>query len=97
MKKFMVLTYGFVPPTAEVQRAWGEWFTKVGPKLVDPGNPFGRGIELTKTDRTELTLDSATPLVGYCILNAEDMAEAESLVADMPIIESVRVYEAHSM
>jgi hypothetical protein len=35
--------------------------------------------------------------VGYCIVNAEDMQEAESLVADMPIIDSVRIYEAHSM
>src|SRR5262249_14013152 len=25
MKKFLVLTYGFVPPTDEVQQAWAEW------------------------------------------------------------------------
>jgi hypothetical protein len=97
MKKFLVLTYGFVTPTAEVQKAWGDWFTSVGPRLADPGNPFGRGVELTTTARTELTLDSSSPLVGYCILNAQDMQEAESLVAGMPIIDSVRIYEAHSM
>jgi hypothetical protein len=97
MKKFMVLTYGFVPPTDEVKQAWGKWFSAVGPRLVDPGNPLGRGVELTDTARTDLTLESPSPLVGYCILNAESMAEAESLVADMPIIESVRIYEAHSM
>ena len=38
MKKFVVLTYGFTPPTDEVQRAWGEWFKSVGPRLVDPGS-----------------------------------------------------------
>jgi hypothetical protein len=97
MKKFMVLTYGFVTPTEEVQKAWGAWFSSVASRLVDPGNPFGRGVELTKAARTDLTLDSPSPLVGYCILNAESMEEAESLVADMPIIESVRIYEAHSM
>ena len=97
MKKFLVLTYGFTPPTAEVQQEWGAWFTSVGPRLADPGNPFGRGVELTKDTRTELTLDSPSPMVGYCILNAEDLAEAESLVATMPIIDSVRVYEAQSM
>jgi hypothetical protein len=97
MKKFMILTFGFVPPTDEIKQAWGNWFASVGPRLVDPGNPFGRGLELTKDARTDLTLDSPSPLVGYCILNAEDMEEAESLVADMPIIESVRIYEAHSM
>jgi hypothetical protein len=97
MKKFMVLTYGFVTPTDEVKQAWGEWFSTVAPRLVDPGNPFGRGVEITKADRTELSLDSPSPLVGYCILNAESMEEAESLVSTMPIIESVRIYEAHSM
>ncbi len=97
MKKFMVLTFGFVAPTEEVQQAWGAWFTSVGPRLVDPGNPFGRGVELTKDGRAELTLDSPSPLVGYCILNAESLEEAESLVSEMPIIDSVRVYEAHSM
>jgi hypothetical protein len=97
MKKFLVLTYGFVPPTEEVKQAWGAWFSSVGSRLVDPGNPFGRGVELTKAARIDLTLDSPSPLVGYCILNAESMEEAESLVAEMPIIDSVRVYEAHSM
>jgi hypothetical protein len=97
MKKFLLLTYGFVPPTDDVQQAWGKWFSSVGSRLVDPGNPFGRGVEITRDGRTDLTLDSPSPLVGYCILNAEDMQEAESLVSSMPIIESVRIYEAHSM
>jgi hypothetical protein len=46
---------------------------------------------------TELTVQSPSPLVGYCILNAGSLEEAESLARGMPIIESVRVYEAHSM
>jgi hypothetical protein len=98
VKKFLVLTYGFIPPTDEVQRAWGAWFTKAGPHLVDPGSPFGRGVEITREGRrTELTLQSPSPLVGYCILNADSIEEAEALVRDMPVIDSVRVYEAHSM
>jgi hypothetical protein len=97
VKKFVVLTYGFVPPTDEVQRAWGEWFKSAGPHLVDPGSPFGRGVEVTRDGRTELTLQSPSPLVGYCILNAGSLEEAESFVRGMPIIESVRIYEAHSM
>jgi hypothetical protein len=97
MKKFLVLTYGFTPPTDDVQQAWGEWFNAAGPRLVDPGSPFGRGVEVTRERRTELDLQSPSPLVGYCILNADSLEEAESLVRSMPIIESVRVYEAHSM
>jgi hypothetical protein len=97
MKKFVVLTYGFTPPTAEVQEAWGAWFGSVGGRLVDPGSPFGRGVEITATARTELDLDSPSPLVGYCILDAESLDEAEALVSSMPVIESVRIYECHSM
>ena len=97
MKKFVVLTFGFTPPTDETNQAWGAWFAAAGPSLVDPGSPFGRGVELTAVGRTDLTLDSPSPLVGYCILNAESLDEAERLVSTMPIIESVRIYEAHSM
>ena len=73
-----------------------------GPQLVDPGSPFGRGVELRRGEqseltRTDLTLDSPAPMVGYCILNAESLQDAEDLVASMPIIESVRIYEAQSM
>jgi hypothetical protein len=63
----------------------------------DPGSPFGRGVEVTRDSRTELSLESPSPLTGYCIINADSLEEAESLVRGMPIIESVRVYEAHSM
>jgi hypothetical protein len=97
MKKFVVLTYGFTPPTDEIKQEWGAWFSSVGSRLVDPGSPFGQGIELTNAGRTELTLESPSPLVGYCILNADSLDEAERLVSSMPIIDSVRVYEAHSM
>jgi hypothetical protein len=97
MKKFLVLTYGYTAPTPEVQKAWGDWFASVGAHLVDPGSPFGRGVEITPTRRTDLDLTSPAPLVGYCILNADSLDEAEKLVATMPVIHSVRVYETHSM
>ncbi len=97
MKKSVVLTYGFTAPTDDIQKPWGAWFTAAGPRLVDPGSPFGRGFELTRTGRAELTLETPSPLVGYCILNAESLDEAEQLVSTMPIIDSVRIYEANSM
>ena len=97
MKKFLVLTYGFTTPTEEVQQAWGAWFASVGPHMIDPGSPFGRGVEITRESRTELTLQSPAPLVGYCIIDAENLEEAGELVQTMPIIHSVRIYEAQSM
>jgi hypothetical protein len=59
--------------------------------------PFGRGVEIPSDGRTELTLESPSPLTGYRIINADSLEEAESLVRGMPVIESVRVCEAHSM
>ena len=56
-----------------------------------------RRLRRPRSRRTELTLESPSPLVGYCILNADSLDEAERLVSSMPIIDSVRVYEAHSM
>jgi hypothetical protein len=97
VKKFILLHYGFEAPTEEIKQAWGAWFAAVGPRLVDPGSPFGRGLEITKTGRTDLTLDSPAPITGYCILNAESLDEAEALVKDLPLIDGVRIYEAMSM
>jgi hypothetical protein len=57
---------------------------------------LGRGVDLTNDGRTELNLHSPSPPVGYCLLNAEDLEHAESLMS-MPIIDSVRIYESHSM
>ena len=97
MKKFLVLTYGYTTPTPEVQQAWGDWFAAAGPHLADQGSPFSRGVQLTSDARTELSLDTPRPLTGYCILNAADLTDAESIVASMPIIDGVRIYEADSM
>lgn len=71
--------------------------TPAGPRLADPGSPSGRGVEVTRDGRTELTLQSPAPLTGYRILNAGRLEEAESLARGMPVVDSVRVYEAHSM
>jgi len=96
MKKFMFLNYGFEEPTPEVITAWREWFASVGDRIVDSGNPFSAGREVTKTDVRDLPRE-AESLTGYCIVNAEDMDEAQRLLHGCPIIHSVRIYEAASM
>ena len=96
MKKFVLITYGFTTPTPEIQQAWGRWFASIGDKLVDGGNPLGNGIEISHTGTQTLTrgLESLT---GYCIINAENLEEAEQVARGCPIITSIRVYEAMSM
>ncbi len=96
MKKFVLLTYGYETPTEEIMDAWSNWFASIGDKMVDNGNPFGSGREITRTGTKELSLDTEA-LTGYLIINADNIDEAEKIAKECPIITSIRVYEAMSM
>ena len=96
MKKFVFLHYGFVTPTSEIGQAWGNWFESIGDKIVDSGNPFGYGREITKDGTKELPL-GLNSITGYTIINAADMDEAEEIAQTCPFITGIRVYEADSM
>ena len=94
MKKFIIL-YGDKSQSSAGRDEWMQWFASIGASIVDNGNPFGDGREVTKTGGRDLAGD-ATPITGYTIVNAEDMDAAEKLVAGAPI-DSVRIYEALPM
>ena len=92
MKKFMILTYGFVPPTQEIMAAWGQWFGSIAEKIADHGGHFSAGREISDAGTRELPLgiDSIT---GFLIINAENLDEAEKIAQACPHITSTRVYE----
>ncbi len=92
----MFLHYGYVTPTQEIQEDWGNWFTTYGDKMIDSGNPFGYGKEITATESKELPLDLSA-ITGYSIISAADFAEAEEIAKACPSITSIRVYEMNSM
>ena len=96
MKKFIILIYGYEPPTPAVMEAWGNWFAKVGGNFVDSGSPLGAGREITKSGSRDLA-GEASPITGYSIVSATNIEEAEKLLEGLPIIDSVRIYEAMSM
>ncbi len=96
MKKFVFLYFGFERPTQEIKDAWSNWFASIGDKLVDSGNPFGAGREITHSGSKELPLDNRA-ITGYSIINAESINEAEEIAKGCPTITSVRVYEAMAM
>jgi hypothetical protein len=96
MKKFMFLAYGYETPSPEIHDAWGKWFASIGDKIVDGGNPFGPGKEITHNGIKELPHDLGA-ITGYTIINAENMDEAVEIARGCPIITSLRVYEAMSM
>lgn len=96
MKKYMLLHYGFGPPTPEIGEAWGKWFSSIADHIVDGGNPFSKGREITEEGTKELPLgiDSIT---GYTIINAENLDRAEEIAATCPSITGIRVYEMSPM
>ncbi len=94
MKKFIFL-YGDKSGGAGVKEDWQQWFAAIGASIVDNGNPFGDGREVTNTGTRDLDGD-ATPITGYTIVNAESMEAASKLLDGVPI-GSVRIYEALAM
>lgn len=96
MKKFVLLYVGAVEPTQEVMDGWTKWFEVLRERVVDSGNPFGPGKEITKTGTKALPQDKEA-ISGYTIINAQSIEEVEKLAKDCPIITSIRVYEALPM
>jgi hypothetical protein len=96
MKKFVLLCYGFETPTDAIMQAWQNWFASIGDRMVDSGNPFRAGREITHTGTTELPVDRQA-ITAYMIINADNMDEAEKIAKACPIITSIRVYEAVTM
>jgi hypothetical protein len=96
MKKFVLLYIGMWENTPEVMEGWKKWFGVLGNRVVDNGNPFGPGKEVTKTGTKDLPQDEQA-IVGYTIINAESMEEVETLAKECPIITSLKIYEALAM
>ena len=55
MKKFLVLFHDKWEMKPEVMDAWQTWFGQVGDRLVDSGNPFAAGVEVTHSGSRELS------------------------------------------
>ena len=96
MKKFVLLYVGMWEQTPEVMNGWKKWFEVLGNRVVDSGNPFGPGKEVTKTGTKDLPQDEQA-IVGYTIINGESLEEVEKLTKDCPIITSVKIFEAMPM
>jgi hypothetical protein len=97
LSKFVFLYKGLWPdPTPEITDAWSSWFAEIGESIVDSGNPFGSGREVSDNGSTDLP-PGPQSITGYTIVNANDIDEAEKLLANCPIVTSVMVYEAKAM
>ncbi|MCJ7717020.1 MAG: hypothetical protein MUO54_10955 [Anaerolineales bacterium] len=95
MKKFLLLTVGFDPPTPEDMALWNDWFASLKDVLVKHEG-LHAGKEVTKDGVVDLPfgLEANT---GYMIIEAESLDEAVGIAKRGPIVTSTRVYEIRSM
>ena len=68
---------------AEAMAAWGRWMEKVGPKLIDPGQPVGLSKSVTATGVLDTVKNAA---FGYSIVEADSIEEACDLAKDNPMV-----------
>lgn len=67
---------------AEVMAKWEAWMGRIGSALVDVGSPFGPSASVVD-DGTAGVPGAAS---GYSIVEAEDLADAESMTAGHPYL-----------
>lgn len=106
LKKFMVIYYAPSEATKQMEgkseeemkegmKPWMEWAEKCGEGLLDMGRPLGNGMSVTESGVSPSEKD----VVGYSVLQAEDMDEAVEMLKGHPHLGwaegcEVEVYEA---
>jgi len=90
MAKFIYLYRGPATPMSDLtpeqgadrMAAFDAWMAKVGAALVDGGSPFGSSASV-RDDGTE---GPAGDLIGYTIVEADDLAAAKALTNGLPFL-----------
>ncbi|MDO8645708.1 MAG: hypothetical protein Q7R42_03875 [Candidatus Planktophila sp.] len=98
MKKFVFL-YNFEPNEASADDSmdvWMAWFTSINASIIDMGNPFMEGLNVTKDSTSAITADK-NPITGYTLIKALDMDAAVAIAKSCPSKTGVQVYEAVEM
>ena len=95
MKKYVLLHFGFDPPTTEIMDAWNTWFESIADVSVENVG-FGAAREISKSGPKDLpwNLDSIT---GYSVIKADSLDAAEKLAQTNPFVSSIRIYEVREM
>ena len=107
MAKFIYLYRGPATPVSGLtpeqgaarQAAFAAWMQKVGKALVDVGAPFGTSTSV-RDDGTE---GSAGDLIGYTIVESDDLVAAKALTDGLPFLSgtegkcAVEIFELQPM
>jgi len=97
MKKFIMISYGFVQPTPEVMEKWGAWFETIDPHTVEKGAPFVGGMTRNSSGEDTALNPQENDANGFRIVEAENLEAAMKLLDGCPIIDRMEVYEMMEM
>ena len=85
---------------ARVMKQWTTWFARLGPAIVDPGNPFSGRVSKIDADGSVAKGAVGRRASGYSIIEAPSLEAATRLAKGCPVIRSgaqVAVYEAFNV
>ncbi len=81
-------------------KQWTTWFTKLGPAIVDPGNPFSGKVNKIDADGAVARGPVGRRASGYSIIEASSLEAATRLAKSCPVIKGgaqVAVYETFNV
>jgi len=103
--KYLLVYYGGnMPETpsaqARLMKQWTTWFSKLGPAIVDPGNPFSGAVSKIKPDGTTAKGAVGQRASGYSIIEAPSLEAATKMAKSCPVVRSgaqIAVYETFNV
>src|SRR5260370_41291344 len=93
MANFLLVYHGGGMPATEAERNevmadWGAWFGKLGPAVVDAGNPTAPKAKSISSDGSVHDGAVGSAATGYSILKAESLSQAVRPAETCPVIQS---------
>lgn len=90
MTKYLYVYHGGSMPQSKeegerIMKAWTDWFTKLGPAVVEGGNPVGMSRTVA-ADGSVAANGGANPASGYSIIEASGMDDATTKAKGCPIL-----------
>ena len=85
---------------ARVMKQWTTWFAKLGPAIIDPGNPFSGAVNKIDAEGAVVKGPVGRRASGYSIIEAPSLARATKLARSCPVVKSgaqVAVYETFNV
>ena len=104
MRYLLIYYGGRMPATpgeqARVMKQWTTWYAKLGPAIVDPGNPFSGAVNKIDADGEVAKGPVGRRATGYSIIEAPSLAAATKMARGCPVVKGgaqVAVYETFNV